>query len=185
MGKKSCQQPDERLDSPDLESNGDHKQSTNLQQLTLQAPTVLFQATVGVSWRMEKSRRRHLQVSDTVGLFHNRNHGSRGRALARHPAKRQRSWQELAVRLAERQLNCSYSIAQAFEQCKEKFTYSSTTTHFSGWQLIPQKKQNRCQPILSKKTAALAYSVKKTANWLFFLSLLYDVSCLQDRDYRG
>lgn len=55
MGKKSCQQPDERLDSPDLESNDDHKQSTNLQRLTLQAPTVLFQATVGVSWRIKKS----------------------------------------------------------------------------------------------------------------------------------
>ena len=59
----------------------------------------------------EKSRRRHLQASDTVGLFHNPKHGFRGRALARHPAKRQRSWQELAVRLAGRQPNCSYSIA--------------------------------------------------------------------------
>ena len=72
----------------------------------------------------EKSRGCHLQASDNVGLFHNRNHGFRGRALARHPAKRQRSWQELAVRLARRQPNCSYSIAQLFEQCKEKLTYS-------------------------------------------------------------
>ena len=41
------------VDSFDLETN--MKQSTNLQQLTLQAPTVLFQATVGVSWRIKKS----------------------------------------------------------------------------------------------------------------------------------
>ena len=73
----------------------------------------------------EKSRGRHLQAIGNVGLFHNSKHGFRGRALARHPAKRQRSWQELAVRLAGRQRswqelavrlagrqpNCSYSIA--------------------------------------------------------------------------
>ena len=41
------------VDSFDLVTN--MKQSTNLQRLTLQAPTVLFQATVGVSWRIRKS----------------------------------------------------------------------------------------------------------------------------------
>lgn len=103
MGKKSCQQPDERLDSPDLESS----MTMNSQRIA----TIDVASTDGTfsSHRRrfmenkEKSRRRHLQASDKVGLFHNRNHGSRGRALARHPAKRQRSWQELAVRLARRQ----------------------------------------------------------------------------------
>ena len=68
----------------------------------------------------EKSRGRHLQASDTVGLFHNSKHGFRGRALARHPAKRQRSWQELAVRLARRQpqLFLQYSIRLQLMQGK-------------------------------------------------------------------
>ena len=79
------------------------------------------------------TRGRHLQASNTVGLFHNTKHGFRGRALARHPAKRQRSWQELAVRLARRQpqLFLQYSIRLQLMQGKNLFICDGFTNHIN------------------------------------------------------